>query len=90
MSATTIMFLAIVVALVGRWAHNQTTVTAKGVVGAIFALVFVGVLDHGNTEQIAKGFAWLFLVAVLLSNNSPLTGISNVINKSSNTPPKKG
>lgn len=81
MRATTIMAIAVVGGLVGRWSHNQKTVpSAAGVVEIVFAAVVISALDQGKTSEIARGFAWLFLAAVLLSNNSPLTGIAKTIN----------
>jgi uncharacterized MAPEG superfamily protein len=75
------MAIAIVGGLVGRWSHNQRAVpSAAGVVEILFAVVVIAALDQGNTAGIARGFAWLFLAAVLLSNNSPLTGIAKVVN----------
>lgn len=81
MKATTVMAIAIVGGLVGRWSHNQKTIpSASGVVEIVFAVVVISALDQGNTARIAQGFAWLFLAAVLLSDNSPLTGIAKTIN----------
>lgn len=81
MSATTIMAIAIVGGLVGRWSHNQKTVpSAGGLVQIAFAIVVIAALDQGATADVAKGFAWLFLAGVLLSNNSPLTGIAKSVN----------
>lgn len=81
MSGTTIMAIGIVAGLVGRWSHNQKAIpSAAGIVEIIFAVVVIAALDQGSTAQISKGFAWLFLAAVLLSNNSPLTGIAKVVN----------
>lgn len=80
MSATTVMAIAIVGGIVGRWAHNRATVpSAGGLVGIVFALIVIAALDQGNTQQIARGFAWLFLAGVLLSKNSPLTGIAKTV-----------
>lgn len=77
MSATTVMAIALVSGLVGRWAHNKKTVpSAIGIVEIAFAVVVIAALDQGSTQQIARGFAWLFLAGILLSNNSPLTGIA--------------
>jgi hypothetical protein len=81
MSASTVMMVAVLAAVIGRWAHNQPVGDAKTVVEAAFAIVVVALLDHGPTEPVAKGFSWIFLAAVLLSNNSPLTGIAKVANK---------
>lgn len=80
MNASTVMIVAVLAAVIGRWAHNQPTASIKVVVEAVFAVLVVAMLDQGRTEPIAKGFAWLFLAAVLLSTNSPLTGIAKVIN----------
>lgn len=81
MTATTVMIMAIVLAVIGRWAHNQPTADVKMVIEAVFALVVIALLDQGVTEPVAKGFAWLFFVAVLLSKNSPITGIATALNK---------
>ena len=82
MSATTVMAVAIVGGVVGRWAHNKPTVpSGKVIVEIIFAVVLIAALDQGRTQPIASGFAWLFLAAVLLSKNSPLTGIATTINR---------
>lgn len=80
MNASTVMIVAILAAVVGRWAHDQPTASVKTVVEAAFAVLVIALLDQGPTEAVAKGFAWLFLMAVLLSNNSPLTGLAKVIN----------
>lgn len=87
MSATTVMAVAIVGGIVGRWAHNKPVVSsAAGIVKIIFAVVVIAALDSGSTQDVARGFAWLFLAGVLLSNNSPLTGIAKTVAP----PPKKG
>ena len=71
------MAIAIVGGIVGRWAHNKPTVpSAATIVKTMFAVAVIAFLDQGRTEPIAKGFAWLFLAGVLLSNNSPLTGVA--------------
>lgn len=87
MNATTVMAVAIVGGIVGRWAHNRPAIpSAAGVVKIIFAVVVIAALDSGSTQDIARGFAWLFLAGVLLSNASPLTGIAQSITAK----PKKG
>lgn len=81
MSATELMVLAFVLAVVGRWAHGQKAIAGAGaLVEIIFALLVVSALDQGRTKSIAMGFAWLFLAAVLLSNNSPLTALAKISN----------
>jgi hypothetical protein len=82
------MLLAIGAGLVGRWSHNQKTIpSAGGVVEVVFALVLIAALDNGRTEDVARGFAWLFLAGVLLSNNSPLTGLANATKSTASTAP---
>lgn len=77
MNATKIMLAAIAVGILGRWAHNQKAVpSAQGVIQVIFALILISALDNGRTAPIARGFALLFLAAVLLSDNSVLTGLA--------------
>lgn len=81
MNATTVMAIAIVGGLVGRWSHNQKAVpSAGGLVQIVFAVIVIAALDQGSTIEVARGFAWLFLAAVLLSDNSPLTGIAKSVN----------
>jgi hypothetical protein len=83
------MAIAVVGGLVGRWAHNQKTIpSAAGVVEIVFAAVVISALDQGRTQQIARGFAWLFLAAVLLSDNSPLTGIAQAVTAKPKPKPK--
>lgn len=77
MTATNTMLVAIVAGIIGRWSHNEKAVPgAKGTIEILFALVLISALDNGRTAPIARGFALLFLVAILLSDNSPLTGIA--------------
>ena len=79
MTATTVMMVAIGAAVIGRWAHNQPTGSVTTVIEAAFALLVIALLDQGKTAPVAQGFAWLFLAAVLLSANSPLTGIAKTL-----------
>lgn len=87
MDASTVMLVAVVAAVVGRWSHGGKAGDVKSVVEAVFAVVFIAFLDHGETEPIAKGFAYLFLAAVLLGKSSPLTGVTKAINSK---PPAQG
>jgi hypothetical protein len=59
--ASTIMLVAVLLWLVHRWSTNQKTVDPKTVVEAAFAILVIALLDQGETEPVAKGFAWLFL-----------------------------
>jgi hypothetical protein len=79
MDGVSVMLLAIGTGILGRWAHNKNAVpSATGVVEVVFALLVIAALDQGRTQGIARGFAWLFLVAVLLGNNSPVTGLARL------------
>ena len=61
MRATTIMLLAIGALVLAHWAHGKPTVSPKMVVELAFALIVIAALDQGDTEPVARGFAWLFL-----------------------------
>jgi len=77
MNATELMALAFVLAVVGRWEHGESAVpSGKGLIEVIFALLLVAFLDQGRTQPIARGFAFIFLAAVLLGPKSPLTGLT--------------
>jgi hypothetical protein len=73
MRATTIMLAGVGVLVLTHWANDEPTVSTKMIIEVAFALLVIALLDQGQTEPIATGFAWLFLVAVLLSNKSILT-----------------
>lgn len=91
MRASTIMLVAVLLYMVHRWATNKTAVDAKTVVEAAFAILVIALLDQGETEQVAKGFAWLFLVAAAYTA-IPVIGkaASSQPKKQPPPPPKKG
>lgn len=60
MRASSIMALAVGLYILARWEKNESAVTLDGVLGGLFAIFVIALLDQGKTEQIAKGFAWLF------------------------------
>ena len=76
MSASTVMALAILMYVIARWAHNKTAVTIGGVVSGLFAIFIIALLDHGRTEQIAKGFAWLFFIVAAYNAIPPLANVA--------------
>lgn len=77
MSATKVMMIAVLLGVVGRWANNKKALpSASGVLEITGAVVLISLLDTARTEPVAKGFAWLFLAAVLLSDSSPITGLA--------------
>jgi hypothetical protein len=76
------MSIALVSGIVGRWAHERVSVpSAATVVKVVFAVVVIAALDQGDTQPIARGFAWLFLVGVLLGKNSPIEAIGKAAAK---------
>ncbi len=91
MRASTIMLVAVLLYMVHRWATNKTAVDARTVVEAAFAILVIALLDQGETEQVAKGFAWLFLAAAAYTA-IPVIGkaASSQPKKQPPTPPKKG
>ena len=78
MRATTVMLVALGLAVAGRWAHDRR-ITGREVAGAAFAWLVIALLDNPATAPVAQGFAWLFFVAVALGNNSPITGVSKAV-----------
>lgn len=79
------MALAVGALVLGRWAHGKPALNTGTVVGGAFAIIVIAALDGGQTEDIAKGFAWIFLAVVLLSNDSPLTAISKLATTTTST-----
>lgn len=87
MRASYIMAAAVLLHIVGRWANNEKAVNLQTVAGGAFVILFIAALDHGATEDIAKGIALIFLAVVILAPDSPLTGIARAINdKRTNKP----
>lgn len=76
MSATVVFALAWGALILSHWANNKPTINQKQVIEMAFALLVIALLDQGETADIAKGFAWLFLAAVLLRNDSILTALA--------------
>lgn len=77
--------------MIGKWAHNKPAVTLKTVAASVFLVLVIGFMDQGATEKIAKGLAWLILASAVLSNDSPVTPVANLISTQlSNAPFKPG
>ena len=60
MRASVVMAIAVILYIIARWTRNKPAVTLASVLGGAFAIFVIALLDHGRTEEIAKGFAWLF------------------------------
>ena len=72
MSATEIMLMAFALLIVTHWATpgEHAIGSPKVLIEMIFAILFIAMLEQSaQLEPIAKGFAWLFFAAVVLSNN---------------------
>lgn len=70
--------LAVGALVLGRWAHGKPALNVQTIAGGAFAIVVIAALDGGQTEEIAQGLAWIFLVVVLLGKESPLNAIQNL------------
>ena len=67
-----VMALAILLYIIARWSRNEPAVTLTGVVSGLFAVFIIALLDQGRTEQIARGFAWLFFIVAAYNAIPPL------------------
>jgi hypothetical protein len=67
-----VMALAILLYIITRWSRNEPAVTLAGVVSGLIAVFIIALLDQGRTEQVAKGFAWLFFIAAAYNAIPPL------------------
>lgn len=88
MTATMVMALAILLYIIARWSKNQPAVTLGGVVSGLFAIFIIALLDQGRTEQIAKGFAWLFFIVAAYNAIPPLTSLAATAGKAGGTQAK--
>lgn len=59
------MAVAVVLYILVRWSKNEPAVNIGSLLAGAFVIGFIALLDHGRASEIAKGFAWLFLVVVL-------------------------
>jgi hypothetical protein len=57
-----VMALAVFLYVIARWTRNEPALTLPAVLGGAFAILIIALLDQGRTEEVAKGFAWLFLL----------------------------
>jgi hypothetical protein len=71
------MAIAVFLYIIARWTRNEPAVTLPAVLSGVFAIFVIAILDQGRTAEIAKGFAWLFLVVAAYA---ALPGIFRSIN----------
>lgn len=81
MRASYVAALAFLLLVIGRWAHNKPAFDVRTVAGGVFVILVIAALDQGSTEEIARGLAWILLAVVVLSTNSPLSGIAALVNR---------
>ena len=72
--ASVVMFLAVLLYIIHRWATNQPAVTLPIVLSGLFVIFVIAMLDQGRTEPVAKGFAWLFFIVAAYNAVPALTG----------------
>jgi hypothetical protein len=81
-TATTVMAVAILLYVITRWAHNKPAVSIGGVISGLFVILVIAMLDQGKTEQVAKGFAWLFFIVAAYNAIPPITAAAAKSGKS--------
>jgi len=63
MRASIVMALAVILYIIARWTRDEPAVTLPSVLSGLFAIFIIALLDSGNrTQEIARGFAWLFFI----------------------------
>lgn len=90
MSASVIMLLAVVLYIIHRWATGKPAVTLATVLGGIFAIFIIALLDRGKSEPVAKGFAFLFLLVAAYNAIPAFTNAINSANKTLGPSPVQG
>jgi hypothetical protein len=68
------MAVAILLYVVHRWATDKPALTLPAVFSWVFAIFVIALLDHGQTEPAAKGFAWLFFIVAAYTAIPAFTG----------------
>lgn len=63
MRASVVMALAVILYVIARWTRGEPAVTLPSVLSGLFAIFVIALLDSGSkTQEIARGFAWLFFI----------------------------
>ncbi len=91
MKSSSIIVLAGVIAVAGKWARNKQVDTSM-VVGGIVLAIMITVMSEAN-EDLAEKFAYLILFAILGTNAEDLLKALGTITSGSTsaaTPPEKG
>ena len=85
MRASVVMLVAIVLYVIARWSKNKPAVTIGVVVQGALAVLIIALLDQGQTEEIAKGFAWLFFIGAAYNAFPALANVSALTAKNAKT-----
>ena len=85
MKASAVMAVAVGMYILARWEKNEPAVTLDGVLGGVFAIIVIALLDQGKTEGIAKGFAWLFFAVAAYNAIPAFTNALGSAQKSAKT-----
>lgn len=72
MDTTTTTVLSFIIVTVGQWSKKDGKISLKLVVGMMVLTLMLSALDSAN-EKLAKQFAALILVTVLLTYTIPIT-----------------
>lgn len=65
MKASSIVLVAALIVLLGRWSQGKK-IEATIVVGGLFSALIISMID-GSQPKIAKGFAYIFLAVATLT-----------------------
>lgn len=90
MRASHLMVVAVLLYVVHRWATGKTAVDVQVVVGGLFAILVIAMLDQGKTEPIAKGFAWLFVLVAAYNAIPVISKVAGTPAAVKPAPKKKG
>lgn len=82
MKASSIVLLAAVVTLLGKWSKGQS-VNAGIIVGGLFSALIISVMDSSQ-PKLARGFAYLFLAGATLEYLGSILGNTQQQTKNTN------
>lgn len=74
MAAWVIMLIAVILYMISRWARNQPAFNVPVILSGAFAIGVIALLDNGRTQEIARGFAWLFVIVAAYQAIPAYTG----------------
>lgn len=84
------MLLAVILYILARWSKGEPAVTLPIVLSGVFAITVIALLDHGGPAVIARGLAWLFVVAAAYQAIPAITGAINSAKGGTGSGPAQG